>query len=183
MSDPAASPPPVDASQDKSPRWRRWLLEGLIFLAVFVAFQLWQARATPRGPAPQFSGQLLDGQAFDLATWQRRDPAKASLLYFWAEWCPVCKTTAGNVTAVAEDWPVTSIAAQSGPDEKVARLMRESGYGWPTLADPRAAILKQYGLPGTPSFIVIDPAGNIRFVSIGYTSELGLRLRLWWASL
>jgi len=61
--------------------------------------------------------------------------------------------------------------------------MRESGYGWPTLADPRAAILKQYGLPGTPSFIVIDPAGNIRFVSIGYTSELGLRLRLWWASL
>lgn len=182
MSDPAASPPPIEASQGKSSRWRRWLIEGLVFLAVFVAFQLWQVRDTPRGPAPQFAGQLLDGQAFDLANWHRQHPGEASLLYFWAEWCPVCKTTAGNVTAIAKDWPVTSIAVQSGPGEKVARLMQESGHDWPTVSDPRAAILKQYGLSGTPSFVVIDPAGEIRFVSVGYTSELGLRLRLWWAS-
>ena len=30
---------------------------------------------------------------------------------------------------------------------------------------------------------ILDPAGNIRFVSQGYTSEIGLRLRLWWAGL
>jgi hypothetical protein len=60
--------------------------------------------------------------------------------------------------------------------------MRESGYRWPTLPDPNGEILKKYGLPGTPAFIIINPAGDIRFVSVGFTSEIGLRLRLWWAS-
>lgn len=59
--------------------------------------------------------------------------------------------------------------------------MAGKGYGWPTVVDPAAEILRRYGLAGVPAFIVIDPAGDIRFVAVGYTSELGLRLRLWWA--
>ena len=59
--------------------------------------------------------------------------------------------------------------------------MYEKGYLWPTLPDPAAAVLRQYGLAGVPAFVVIDPAGDVRFVSVGYTSEIGLRLRLWWA--
>lgn len=165
------------------PRWRRWALEGLVFLALFIAFQLWQARDAPRGPAPQFAGQLLDGQPFDLAAWRQQHPGQATLLYFWAEWCPVCKTTAGNVSAVAEDNPVLSIAVQSGPAEQIGKVMAQHNYRWPTLPDPAAAVLRQYGLPGTPAFIIIDPAGDVRFVSIGYTSEIGLRLRMWWAGL
>lgn len=166
----------------RQPLWRRWGLEALIFIAVFTAFQLWQTRGAPRGPAPQFVGQQIDGQAFDLAAWRQQHPQQASLLYFWAEWCPVCKTTAGNVTSVAADWPVTSIAVQSGPAETVGKLMQERGYRWATVPDNDTKILQQYGLPGTPAFVIIDPAGNVRFVSVGYTSELGLRLRLWWAS-
>lgn len=158
------------------------MLEGLILLALFVAFQLWQARDTPRGAAPHFAGQRLDGSHFDLTAWRAEHPDQAVLLYFWAEWCPVCKTTAGNVTAIAEDWPVTSISIQSGGAEQVAKNMAEQGYLWPTLPDPKAKILRQYGLPGVPAFIIINPAGAVRFVSIGYTSEIGLRLRLWQAS-
>lgn len=176
--------PPAEAKNTatKKLRWRRWALEGLIFLALFTAFQLWQARHTPRGAAPHFAGQLVDGQPFDLAAWRGQHPGRAQLLYFWADWCPVCKTTAGNVTGVAQDWPVISIATQSGAPEQVAKAMRDSGYQWSTLADPPGEILRQYGLPGTPAFIIINPAGDIRFVSVGFTSELGLRLRLWWAS-
>ena len=103
------------------------------------------------------------------------------LLYFWAEWCPICKTTAGTVTNVSADWPVTSIAIQSGAAEQVAGVMAAKGYRWPTLPDPAAEVLRQFGLAGTPAFVVIDPAGDVRFVLLGYTSELGLRLRLWWA--
>jgi hypothetical protein len=46
-----------------------------------------------------------------------------------------------------------------------------------------AAVFLQYGTRVVPAFIIVDPAGNVRAVSIGYTSEIGLRLRLWWASL
>lgn len=181
--DPIPTPPtnPENAAVQK-PRWRRWVLEALVFLAIFAAFQLWQARNTPRGAAPHFAGQLIDGQAFDLTTWRTQHPGQAQLLYFWADWCAICQTTAGNVSNISTDWPVTSIATQSGDAEQIARFMRDKGYRWSTLPDPRGNLLKQYGLPGTPAFIIINPAGDIQFVSVGFTSELGLRLRLWWAS-
>ena len=181
--DPIPTPPANrENATIKKSRWRRWGLEALLFLAIFAAVQLWQARHTPRGAAPHLAGQLIDGQPFDLSIWRSQHPGQAQLLYFWADWCAICKTTAGNVSNISADWPVTSIATQSGNAERIARFMRDSGYRWSTLPAPRGEILKQYGLPGMPAFIIINPAGDIRFVSIGFTSELGLRLRLWWAS-
>lgn len=173
---------PAAAAAKAAPRWRRWALEATIFLAAFAAFQMWQLRDAARGPAPEFTAQRLDGSTFRLADWRGEQGGQATLLYFWAEWCPVCRTTAGNVTALAEDWPVTSVVSQSGDAPAIQRLMHERGYAWPSIVDARGEIMKQYGLPGVPGFVIIAPDGNIRFVSVGYTSELGLRLRLWWAS-
>jgi hypothetical protein len=34
-----------------------------------------------------------------------------------------------------------------------------------------------------PASFIIDAEGNIRFVEIGFTTEMGLRLRLWLAQL
>ena len=61
-------------------------------------------------------------------------------------------------------------------------MMQDRGYGWSPLPDPQGKILSQYGLHGVPAFVIINPAGEISFVSTGFTSEVGLRLRLWWAS-
>lgn len=173
------TPPPAK----KAPRWRRWLIEALIFVAVVAAFQAWQTRNAPRGPAPHFAGQLVDGRPFDLTAWRAAHPGQAGLIYFWAEWCAICKTTAGTVSRLDEDWPVISVAMQSGPTDKVAATMRQRDYAWDTLADPMAAIFLQYGSRVVPTFVIVDPAGDIRSVTVGYTSEPGLRLRLWWASL
>jgi len=100
----------------------------------------------PRGPAPEFAGRLVDGQPFDLAAWRAAHAGRPVLLYFWAEWCPICKTTAGNVTNVSADWPVTSIAIQSGTAEQVAKVTAAKGYRWPTLPDPAGEVLRQFGL-------------------------------------
>lgn len=181
MSEPSA-PTGATATATARPRWRRWALEAAIFLAALIAFQMWQLRAAARGPAPEITAQRLDGSAFRLADWRAEQSGRATLLYFWADWCTVCRTTAGNVSALAADWPVTSIASQSGDAAAVAAVMAERGYSWPTVADRRGEIVKDYGLPGFPGFVIVAPDGNIRFVSLGYTSELGLRLRLWWAS-
>jgi thiol-disulfide isomerase/thioredoxin len=175
MNDESAAPRP------RRPRWRRWALEAAIFLAVFLAFQAWQLRDAARGPAPDIAGQHLDGTPFDLAGWRAQHAGRPVLLYFWAEWCPVCKTTAGTVSAIAGDWPVTTIAMQSGGAAEVAAHMAARGYTWPTLADAQGEITKRFGFAGVPAFAVIDPRGEIRFVAMGWTSELGLRLRLWWA--
>lgn len=172
----------ADANR-KPPRWRRWGLEIAIFIAAFLAFQAWQLRDTTRGPAPQFAGMQTDGQAFDLAAWRAAHPGQPLLIYFWAEWCPICKTTAGSVENIAAGRPLITVATQSGDGVAVGRLLAERGYRFPTLADSDGAIMKSYRLPGTPGFVIIAPDGHIRFVSVGYTSEIGLRLRLWWAGL
>ncbi len=171
------SPPDKRAS-----RWHRWALEGLLFIALLAALQAWQTRNAPRGPAPVFSGTTIAGEAFDLSAWRQQHPQQAGLIYFWSEWCGICRTTAGTVADVAQDWPVITVAMQSGPAGKVAETMRQRDYHWPTLADPEAKIFRQYGFRGVPAFVVIDPSGGIRAISLGYTSEIGLRLRLWWAT-
>jgi thiol-disulfide isomerase/thioredoxin len=169
----------LSAEQGTAPRWRHWLIEASIFLAALAAFQIWQVRDAARGPAPEVATRQLDGSPVHIPG---RHDGQASLLYVWADWCAVCRTTAGNVTALAADLPVTSIASQSGDAAAIARMMRERSYAWPTVPDSRGDILKRYGLPGFLAFVVIAPGGDIRFVSLGYTSEPGLRLRLWWTS-
>lgn len=174
---PSGAPP-------KAPRWRRWGLEFLIFVAGMVAFQLWQNRHAPSGPAPAIIGHTVSGQPFDLATWRARHAGQPSLIYFWAEWCGVCKTTAGTVSSVSRDWPTVTLAIQSGEADEVSALMAQRGYAWPTtLADPDTDHFDHYGFRGVPAMVILDPTGDIRFVTQGYTSEIGLRLRLWWAGL
>ena len=173
MSEATPLPPPS--------RWRRRAFEVAVFFAAFVAVQAWQTRNAPSGPAPHCAGQQGDGRPFDLAAWPRQHPGQAGLIYFWAEWCGVCQTTAGSVAAIAESRPVIAIAIDSGPPDAVGEVMRQRGYAWPALADPDGAIFRQYGFRGVPAFVVVDPGGNIRSVAMGYTSEIGLRLRLWWA--
>ncbi len=160
---------------------KRWLWDAVILLAVFLAIQAWQQRDVPKGPAPATAGILADGQTFDLKTWRTSHPDQPVALHFWAEWCPICSTEEGSVTSVLADWPVMTVAMQSGTAEQVVGHLRKKGLDWPTLVDPAGHIAASYGLKGVPAFVVIDRDGTIRSVSTGFTSELGMRLRLWWA--
>ncbi len=160
----------------------RWLIEAAIFAVVLLAIQAWQQRDIPSGKAPQTGGYLADGQAFCLNDWREHHPDKVVALHFWAEWCPICKTEEGSITSVAKDWPVISVAMQSGTAEQVKAHLKQEGLAWSTLVDSTGRIASDYGLKGVPAFVVIDRNGIIRSVSTGYTSELGMRARLWWAA-
>ncbi|MFA5080992.1 MAG: protein disulfide oxidoreductase [Hydrogenophilaceae bacterium] len=160
---------------------KRWLWDAVLLLAVFLAIQAWQQRDVAEGPAPATVGSLADGQAFDLATWRASHPGRPVALHFWAEWCPICTTEEGSITSVSEDWPVMTVAMQSGTANQVASHLDKKGLTWPALVDLDGRIAAAYGLKGVPAFVVIGPEGGIRSVSTGYTSELGMRLRLWWA--
>jgi len=38
-------------------------------------------------------------------------------------------------------------------------------------------------LQAVPAFLVLDAIGRVRTPAIGYTTGIGMRLRLWWVSL
>lgn len=168
-------------------RWRKWAFEALILLAIVTAVTLWQNRGLPEGAAPPLAGLRTDGVTVNLADRKvgaggTAAPAEqANLVVFWATWCPVCKAEEGNIVAVAKDWPVLSVAMQSGNAAAVGKHLRSRGIDLPAVADDDGAIATAWRVRGVPAHFIIDPAGNVRFRVIGYATTWGLRARLWWA--
>ena len=161
-------------------------LNLLAVAAVLLAVHFWQTRHVPNGPAPDFRALAVasqPGAALTLAQWRAAHPGRPVALNFWAEWCPICKLEQGNVSRVAADWPVLTVAMRSGDAEAVRRVLAQRGLAWGTVVDPYGEIAAAYGVSAVPAFVVIGPGGELRASSVGYTSTLGMRLRLWWAAL
>lgn len=158
-------------------RWTRWMLE-LAAIVLFIALlNAYNSRGAPTGPAPEISGQLLDGSTASLQA-MRGQPV---LVNFWATWCPICGMEQSTIDALADDYPVLTVAMDEATAEEILAYMKDKGVDYPVLHDPDYRIARQYGVRGVPSSFIIDAAGNIRFVETGYTTSLGLRMRLWWA--
>jgi hypothetical protein len=83
---------------------------------------------------------------------------------------------------LAEDYPTLTVATQSGDADSVAAYLRRQQLDFPTLVDRSGDLARAWGIRGVPSSYVIAPDGRIDAVSIGYTTGIGLRLRLWWAA-
>ena len=106
------------------------------------------------------------------------------LVHFWATWCPICSAEQDSITAIAQDRPNTiTVAMQSGSDAKVATHLTEQGLQFRVLNDPDGLIASAWGVHAVPASFIIGSDGQIRFVEVGYTTALGLRLRLWLADI
>ena len=162
--------------------WRSHAFTLLMVLLVYTGIHLWQTRAVPAGPAPAFNApQAGADNDLDFDTWRQTHPGRVVALHFWADWCPICRMEEDSISALQRDWPVLSVAMQSGDAARVRAALHKRRLNWPTVVDPQGQIARRYGLSAVPAFIVVDAQGNIRFAELGYTSEAGMRLRLWWA--
>ncbi len=108
---------------------------------------------------------------------------RAVMLHFWATWCPVCKFEAPNIESLSKDYEVITIAVRSGTDQKLKQFLQEEGYGMHTVNDFEGELAEEFGVGVYPSTFIYDKNGKLVFSEVGYTSALGLRLRMWWASL
>ncbi len=134
----------------------------------------WVQRDMVAGLAPAIVANDLNGEQVTLMDY-RGEPV---LLYFWASWCRICEFEQGGIQSVSQNWPVLSIAMQSGDPEEVAKFMESKGLQWRTIVDERADIAKRFGVAGVPAHFIIDANGYIRFRETGYTTSWGLRARL-----
>jgi len=122
---------------------------------------------------------VLDGSSFTLSQFA----GKPVLFHFWATWCPICDLQKGSVQSIAEDYPVISIASWSEGEAEVKAYMQENHLTFPVLLDNNGGLAEDFGLNGVPASFILDPKGEIKFVETGYSSELGLRFRLWLSTL
>lgn len=160
----------------RRPRWLRWVRDIVLLVLVFALIQWWQSRDLARGAAPPLVGHLIDGTPYQL------DPARGPVLvHFWASWCPICRLEQDSIDSIAADHPVITVATTSGTREEVAEYLAEHGLKMPVLMDEEGRIAAAWGLGGVPATFVVGPDGAIEHAAMGYSTEIGLRLRLWLA--
>jgi len=161
--------------------FKHWRLVGEIalVLSVVLGLRAYQQRNLPSGPAPALAGVTLDGAPVSLEDYR----GKPVLLHFWATWCGVCRAEQGNLDSVASDLPVLTVATQSGTPDEVAAYVREHGVKPRVVLDEDGALAKRFGVSVYPTAFVLDAEGDVRHIEVGYTTELGLRARMWLASL
>ncbi len=158
--------------------WLRRGLEVLLFIILILGVRAWQQRDIVQGLAPPLNGVLLDGKSFVLPN----KPTQPVLVYFWASWCPICRATQGSIDSLARAYPnVITVAMQSGNSGAVQQYMREQGVSFPVINDTDGQVSASWGVQAVPASFIIDTDGKIRYVEIGYTTGIGLRIRLWLA--
>ncbi len=158
-------------------RWFRLTLQVISFLLLLLVLRAWMQRGMVDGPVPALHGNLLNGESYSLLT----DSRRPLLVHFWASWCPVCKLEQDTIQAISDDYPVITIAMQSGEASEVAEYMRQENMQFAVINDPQGILSKRFGVRAVPSSFIVAKNNMIVFRETGYTTAIGLRLRMWLA--
>jgi thiol-disulfide isomerase/thioredoxin len=161
------------------PRARKWLrptIELLLLLGVLYGVRAYQHAGIAEGVAPPLQGVLLDGDPVSLSRMYRQPV----LVHFWASWCAVCAAEQANIADIAKDYPVITVAMRSGGKAEVQWYLRKHALALPVLNDPDGGRAARWGVGAVPASFIVE-GGQIRFAEVGYTTEAGLRARLWLA--
>jgi thiol-disulfide isomerase/thioredoxin len=125
-----------------------------------------ELKAADRKPAPDISGELLDGGQFNLDSVR----GQVVVLNFWASWCAPCRVEAADLEAVhqatrAQGVTFLGINIQDGRDKALAFERGRTTY--PSIFDPpgRTALGFKDLPPNTiPATLVIDRNGKLAVV-------------------
>ena len=154
-----------------------------IFLTLLVitilanSISLYKSQDLNKKPLRQTSFKLIDNTNYTL----KKD--KPLLLHFWATWCPTCKLEADNIQRLSKHYQVLSIAVKSGNNTAIEKYMQERGFDFAVVNDKDAALAHKFHINAFPTTFIYDKNHHLKFSEVGYTSTLGLYLRMLWVSL
>lgn len=155
----------------------RLVLELALVVIVLLAVEAFRARDVRTGPLPAFALSDRSGRVV-------RDTdllGKPTMLVVWAPWCGVCRVESQNVSwvqrLVGERARIVSLAAAYDRPEQVEEFVRAAEVDYQVLLGGRHGA-RLFGVSAFPTTLFIDARGRVQHVATGYTTTLGMILRL-----
>ncbi|MCH8537876.1 MAG: TlpA family protein disulfide reductase [Alkalimonas sp.] len=114
--------------------------------------------------------------------WLSRDDlvGKPTVLYFFAPWCSICKYSMPNLEALQRDqadWNMVAVALSYESVSEVEYFISDLGLTMPVLLGSEQ-MMRDYQIKGFPTYYVFNEAGMLQHKSYGWSSRLGLELRV-----
>lgn len=170
----------------KETKWFRYGIEIAIVVAIFAGVLMYQTRSHVDSgeAAPTFDLAVFDADDERVSTDSLQ--GKPTVLYFWAPWCGVCEASSHNVDdvreAVGDDANVLSVVLEYSSLQSVRDFVERNETNYPVLLGDDS-VRDQFSVSAFPTIYVLDSDGRVRSSVVGYTTEIGIRARLWWASI
>jgi peroxiredoxin len=115
--------------------------------------------------AADFTLKALSGEETSFNSFRHR---KKSIVFFWASWCPHCRTALVDVNSRRSSIKSAGIklaAVNTGENaRKVKKYVEDQRIHLEIFLDESQEFAKQYGVVGLPTFVFIDEGGAIRDV-------------------
>ena len=160
---------------------KHYMKEITVFILVMTIFanlvSLYKSSDLSKEPFNLNNVTLLDGSEYKF------NNEKPILIHLWAVWCPTCKIEASNIQTLSKNYEVLTIAVKSGTDEEIYTWLKENNYDFNVVNDNSGFISSNFNIAAFPTTFIYDKDRNLVFSEVGYTSTLGLYLRMWWSSL
>ena len=134
---------------------------------------LYKSQSLNHKPLNISSVKLLDNQPY---IFENAD--KPVLIHFWASWCPTCKLEASNIEFLSKYFEVITIAVKSGSDDEIKEWLSKNGYDYRVVNDSEGVLSSHFNIMAFPTTLIYDKNKNLVFSEVGYTSTLGLLLRM-----
>lgn len=158
--------------------WGSLAIDVVLIMLVFILIHAWQTRDLPKDDhTPALELAWLDGMRADtiLVT------GETGVVYFFAPWCFYCKKSIDNldelVAAGDLSW-ARVVALDYGSLDEVREFISETRVSLPVLLGT-AQTMQDWQIRAFPTYFVIDGDGQIASRSVGYSTKLGLKARVW----
>ncbi len=130
--------------------------------------------------SPEFELKTLEGIEFNSKTHKNQN---SMMLIFWATWCPNCKREIPTINQIHNNYKskgMEVLAINVGVNDSISRTKKyrkKYGISYPVAFDSSSHISRKFKVQGTPTIIIVDKKGVIRYRSTNVPEDLNTHFK------